>query len=164
MRRILLPLILMLWIGSAFPNEVEIPEDAWGVWQVAETGTNSPLYFSQGVGQSIVDRENAACVRNFGEGYAIFDHADSELDGGVWNVNEMTVGGSAFLFRKDKPTKEFVCTAIYLAYSDGYKFIAEVDSSIIRPHKSDIICASCANDDGTMVYVAYYDLVGEWPE
>ena len=157
MKRFLL--ILMLLLGSAFPKDVEIPDGAWGVWEVSETGTVSPLYFAQGTGQSIVDRENAACVRNFGEGYAIFDHADSEVDGGTWNVNEMTVGGSAFLHRDDG-IKEYRCTAIWFGYNDGFSLISDVDGKAIRPRaKGDIVCCSCATLNGAEVYVAYFKLL-----
>ena len=169
---VLLLLIALLFLWAAYLDGVvafadygvKIPDGAYGVFRVVATDTDSPLYLTHGVGQSIVDREDAACIRSWGEdGYAIFDHQGSEVGGGIWRVNEMAVGGSAFLFRADKPTKEYICTAIYLANSDGYRFIADVDKRNIKPKANDIICVSCAWEDD-LNYVAYYKLVGELPE
>ena len=152
----------IIYVKAFADYGVKIPEDAYGVFKVAETGTSSPLYFTHGVGQSIVDRENAACIRIWADdGYAIFDHQDSVVDGGIWRVNEMVVGGSAFLYREGKPTKEYLCTAIYLASSkDRYNLIADIDKRVIKTKSEGIICVSCAWKDG-LYYVAYYKLVGE---
>ena len=150
-------------LEAALPIPTEVPEGAYGVWEVAETGTRTPIYSAEGNGQVYVDRENAAAYIKWGEGRLIADHADSKVDGGVWNVNEHIVGGMAFLVRDGKPTKRYQCTAIYLCDDDGFRYL--YNGKAIRPSKNDIICGSCASDKGhDTVYIAYYKYLGVEPE
>ena len=146
-------------VGAEIPHDVDIPEGAYGIFQCPALGTDSPLYKTEAGSQRVVDDENSANIIHFGQGYAILDHVGSEVDGGIWNVNEMTVGGSAFLIKADKIMR-YECTTIMKCYSDGFKFISDFDSRNVKPReKNDLICVSCAVPDGSEVYVAYYKFV-----
>ena len=150
-------------LEAALPIPVEVPKGAYGVWEVAETGTRTPIYSAEGTGQKWADMENAAFIRAWGDGRLIGDHADSVVDGGVWNVNEHIVGGMAFLVRDGKPTKRYQCTAIYLCDDTGSTYLYNGKS--IRAAKGDIICGSCASDKPhDKVYIAYYKYSGELEE
>ena len=156
-------IFLFSTLEAAMPIPTEVPEGAYGVWEVAETGTRTPLYSAEGNGQVYVDRENAAAYIKWGEGRLIADHADSKVDGGVWNVNQHIVGGMAFLVRDGKPTKTYQCTAIWLCDDNGSTYLYNGKS--IRAAKGDIICGSCASEKPhDKVYLAYYDFRGEWDE
>ena len=160
----LLALTLMSLVGAEIPQDVKVPSGAYGVFQCPALGTSTPCYYSDFYGVEILNRENCALLRRLGEGYAVLDHADSEVDGGIWNVNEMQVGGAAFMIKADK-TKRYECTAIFLCYFDGFKYISDFDSRNVKPReKGDLICVSCAVPDGSMAYVAYYKFVGVEPE
>ena len=145
---------------AAIPQPAEIPEDAVGVWQVPALGTSSPLYYGTGNGQDTVDRENAALIRSYGRGRVILDHADSRIQGGIWNVNGMTVGAPAFLIQRDR-TRWYTCTAIWKAKQTAYAYWFN-NAQIYPLHSADILCASCTPEPG-MVYLAYYSYEGEMP-
>ena len=156
-------LFLFSALDAAMPVDVDVPKDAYGVWEVAETGTRTPVHKAEGSGQVFVDRENCAAMIKCGEGYLIADHADSKVDGGVWNVNEHIVGGMAFLVRDGKPTKRYQCTAIWLCDDNGSTYL--YNGKAIRAAKGDIICGSCATDKPhDKVFIAYYKYKGEWKE
>ena len=155
MKRFLATALLMGVIGAQIPQETVIPDGAYGIWQCPSLCTNSPLYWSEGTGQSIVDKPNAACIRWYGDGYLIADHANSTVDGGVWNVNDMRVGEDAFLITKDG-IKRYECIAIYLVERQTYDYIWQ--GKAVRPKKHDIVCASCSIADG-VDFLAYYKFV-----
>lgn len=156
-------IVLFSMLEAALPVLVEVPQGAYGVWEVSETGTRTPLYKAEGTGQVYVDRKNAAAMIRWGEGYLIADHADSKVDGGIWNVNQHIVGGMAFLVRDGKPTKTYQCTAIYLCDDTGSTYL--YNGKAIRAAKGDIICGSCASEKPhDKVYLAYYKYKGEWKE
>ena len=143
------------------PMICEIPEGAYGVWQVPCLGTRSPLYTSAGVGQDVVDAEKSALIRRFGKGYAIHDHAGSELGAGhFWNVEDMQVGCAGFLCREGRPEICYECTAIFLAQRNGSAY--KCRGAKITLKSSEIMCLSCTEDDG-WVYVAVFEKVGEMP-
>lgn len=153
-------LLLTMFIGAELPHEVEIPEKAYGIWQCCSLGTDTPLYWSEGTGKKYVDMENAACFRYLYDGYLIADHADSEVTGGTWNVNNMRVGEDAFLITADS-VKRYECVAIYMVERQTYDYL--FNGKPIRPKKNDIVCASCSFIDG-VEFVAYYKFVGVEPE
>lgn len=144
----------------AVPQAATIPDGAYGVWQVPSIGTSTPVYESETrTGQEVVDKENAALIRERGKGWLVADHADSEVDGGIWNVNEMRVGEPAFLITEDV-TYCYECIAICIVRNNGYEH--SFMGIAIRPDKDDVICVSCALEAG-YEYLAYYDYKGEIP-
>lgn len=150
-------------LEATLPWDAEIPEGAYGVWECPALGTSTPIYQAEGTGQKWADMENAAFIRRWGEGRLIGDHAGSEVDGGTWWVNEMIVGGHCYLVRDGKPTKDYICTAIWLCDDTGYTYLYNGKS--MRAAKNDIMCACCASEKPhDKVYVAYYKYVGEWKE
>lgn len=161
---ILLLLIALLFLWAAYLDgvvalasyDVEIPDGAYGLWECPELGTYTPLYFSDKKAQRIVDQRNSAVIRIYDDGLRISDHADSLLLGGRWNVNNMKVGGSAFLHKADG-TQEYTCIAILLC-DETHEKLYKFQGMDVHTAANDLICVSCANDDGSQVYVAYYVL------
>ena len=145
-------------VGTAIPQDAEIQDGAYGVWECETLGTKTPVYSAEGSGQRFVDDENSAALVKFGEGYLLADHADSEVEGGIWNCNEIDVGSMGFMVRGDE-IEMYQCTAVYLTefVNNGYLY----NGKSIRPEKSgDIIAGSCATPMGDMVYLAYFRFLG----
>lgn len=157
--RLFLLAFLFTLAGFEMPQRTVIPDGAYGVWQVPSVSVNAPLYTSQGDDQAVVDAEDSALIRKWGDGTLICDHANSQHGDAAWNVNEFTVGEAAFLIRYDT-VESYRCTAIYLARDTGRSYTYE--GREIWPKKHDVICVSCAAEPGT-VYVAYYDHTGDVP-
>lgn len=165
---IILALALLTVTAYALPEVYEIPMtvdypvDCWGVFQVPVLGTRSPLYEAPpSEWQDVIDAENSALIYNYGKGYAILDHAGSEMNSGhIWAVEDMQVGRGGFLCREGKPEKCYECTAIYLAQQNvnGYWYHGKK----IVPDANAIVCVSCTDTDG-WVYVAYFEYIGEMP-
>ena len=145
----------------AVPQPTTIPEDAYGVWQVPSIGTSTPVYLSDTyTGQEVVDEDNAALIRERGKGWEIGDHADSEVDGGVWNVNEMKVGEPAFLITEDG-TYCYTCIGICIVWNNGFDYL--LGNVRIKPMQDkDIIALSCTPID-EFEYLAYYQYTGVIP-
>ena len=155
MRRIIAIMLLCLTLSSCSLPRTTAPRH--GVWYVNATGTTSQLYKGDAsTGQKIVDAENSALWMKYGKGHAILDHADSVCGDGVWNVNEMQVGGLADLSVGGKKTY-YECTAIWLCTQTRYVY--RYDGRTVSVKKGDIICVSCADEDG-YDYVAYYRKCG----
>lgn len=152
-------------VGGEIPLPCEMPEKAWGVFQIPTLEANVPLYWSEIVSQKNIDKDNGADVTRNGNGYIILDHQGSEIqqNGGVWSdcghwdLNLIPVGSMAFLYRGDE-IYFYECTSVCLA--DWLGNTATYDGKAIRAHKNDIVCVCCAvpNDD-SLVYVAYFDFV-----
>ena len=153
-RQLLIIALLFSLAGYEVPQPYVIPDGAYGVFQCTalETTITVPLYTAAGVGQEVVDAEDSALIRKYGQGKEICDHADSIIGDGVWNVNDMQVGSTAFLITP-KSTIHYQCTAIYLCKQRKYDFT--YNGKVIQPTKNDLVCISCAEDDG-WVYLAYY--------
>lgn len=151
-------------IGAEVPTECEVPNDAFGVWQIPEIETVTPIYErSVTNGQDIVDRENSAVIMPLGSGRLIGDHAGSITNGGrgIWHMNYVHVDGRAFL-STDDVTEIYQCYAICRAQSTGYGYT--VNGKGISPNGSrEIFCVSCANASGSEVYIAMYRYVGTTP-
>lgn len=163
---LILTVLLLSVTAYALPEVYEIPmaceysPEAYGVWQVPCIGTRSPLYFTRGSMQEIIDEENAALIRRYGKGYAIYDHADSYVGLGYWRVDEMQVGCGGFLCREGKPEAVYECTAIYLAEQKGDAYYWH--GKKLAPGENEILCLSCADEDG-WVCVAVFEFIGEMP-
>lgn len=158
-RIVFITILLFSLVGFEMPQRTVIPDGAYGVFQCPAIEINVPLYMAQGNEQDVVDAEDSALIRKWGNGLAICDHADSVHGDAVWNVNEMRVGGSAFLITEDG-VKCYMCTAIYMAENTGYSYVYR--GQIIAPNKNDLICLSCASEVGKE-YLAYYEYDGEIP-
>ena len=150
MKRILSIILLLLLLCVPVCAASQQP---YGEFYVGATKTTSTLYKGNGsTDQKIVDRDNSALWRKYGKGHAILDHADSVCGDGVWRVEEMQVGGLADLTVGGKTTY-YQCTAIWLCRQTSYVY--KYDGKTIGCKKGDIICVSCADEDGWS-YVAYY--------
>lgn len=161
MKRLFTALLLFSLIGFEIPHDTTIPDGAVGVWQCPAIGTSSPLYEGASADwQSIVDAEDSALLFTFNNMTIIADHANSKVDG-VWNCNEMEIGGLAFFITTDA-TYEYRCYLIAEVDADGYRW--SINNQSIRPyHPHDIMCCSCANADGSREYVAFYEYMGGMP-
>lgn len=147
--------------GMEMPQPVEIPDGAYGIFQVPDLNVSLPVFFAYGTGQEIVDAENSGVIRDFGAGRLIGDHAGSEIGGGVWRVEKMNLDCSAFLIT-EQGTERYQCYMMVRCYCTGYAYV--LDGQALFPHHAtDIICASCANYDGSEVYLAFFKLVGRLP-
>lgn len=88
----------------AIPQKCEIPEGAYGVWQIPELNVIIPLYEgNNATAQKIIDKENSACIEKFGVGRIIEDHADSKSnkDKGSWELWRVHPDDAAFLVTKN---------------------------------------------------------------
>ena len=138
------------------PRKVEIPDGAYGVWQIPELDIVIPLY--KGVGQAktqaIVDKANSASIRQFGAGRVIEDHAESKAGQGRWQIGRVTPDMVGFLILPDK-TEQYICNRVLRAYRHSSCYTC--DGVGIYPRSAtDILCICCAKDDATEVYIAAF--------
>ena len=153
-------LLLSIICIPTVPNagKPKIPKGAYGVWVCSALQTTSPLSTSKAntskENQKVVDKENAALWWKYGKGHAIVDHLDSVCGKGQWIINELRVGDLGILYTKDK-TKYYSCTAVFMATQTKYVYQAVFDGNTIGCKSGDIICVSCAWEDG-YDYVAYF--------
>ena len=160
MKRLFTILLLFSLVGFEVPHTAEIPDNAVGVWECPSIETTTPLYCSESTGQSIVDREDSAVFRWYGNGRAILDHQGSRCGKGEWDVNRIEVGSMAYLVTADK-TEQYECVMVCKGETDDYSFI--YDGKAIRAKSDEIICACCA-DDGNGRYIAVFKFMGVMPD
>ena len=161
MKKLFTILLIMSLVGFEVPHNVTIPDNAVGVWECPSLGTVSPLYESKWDAQGIVDDDESAWFGSYGSARIICDHADSNVGGGVWNVNQMQVGGTAFLHTREG-IFQYKCYMICEADS-GYSIYSMYGKQLYAHSSTDIVCASCATPDGERVYLAFYEFIGEMP-
>ncbi len=143
------------------PQPAQIPTEAYGVFQVPSLRTSSPLYkTTPAQWQDVVDAEDAALIKPYGYGLAIYDHAGSEAGRGVWDVSQMQVGCAAFLLREGKGETCYQCVAIYFAEQRGNTYFCR--GQTIQPQQDEIMCVSCAERDG-WVFAAIFQKLGDMP-
>lgn len=160
MKRLILCIFLLYsLVGFEMPQRTVIPDGAYGVFQCPAIEIDAPLYTAQGNDQDVVDAEDSALIRKWGDGLLVCDHADSAHGDAHWNVNDMTVGGAAFLITRDG-VRCYQCTAIFLVKNTGHGYV--YDGREITPKRNDLICLSCAVADGEE-YLAYYKDTGDIP-
>ena len=158
----ILAAVLSSLIGFEIPHTTVIPDNAYGIFQVPALEIDVPLYTSTTeTGQEVVDREDAALIRGWGKGKAICDHADSQHGKAYWNVNEMQVGGSAFLITQDE-TLWYRCDMIARVKNTGTGYICTATGHSVTAQRDDVICLSCTDDDGEE-WLAYYTYMGVFP-
>lgn len=145
------------------PRTCDIPEGAYGVWQIPELDIVIPLY--QGAGskktQEIVDKENSASIRKFGVGRVIEDHADSKAGKGKWRIGNVTPDMVGFLVLPDR-TERYICNRVLRAIR--YDTCFTCDGVGVYPRSAtDILCVCCAKADATEVYIAAFKYKGKMP-
>ena len=140
-------------------ESVKLPSGCVGLWESPTIGTKSYLYKSSAntlaQNQKVVDKENAALWWPYGKGHAVCDHVESELPGGLWRVQDMSVDDNATLTLPDGTKKYYTCMGI-LRCKRGKKAYTWNGSAFAPLAKEDVVCISCATDDGSEVYAAYF--------
>lgn len=157
---VLLCVTVFAWDIYAVPQTVTIPEGAYGVLQIPDIGTNSPLYEGRDF-QDIIDDEDSALIRKYKRGWYIGDHAGSEVGGGYWYVEDINVGSAAFIIRGDEPTKAYLCTSVYFCHQNGWNYAYHGQN--INPTANGFICVSCSDYADDWVYVAVFEFVEDMP-
>lgn len=148
----------------AIPRKCEIPQGAYGVWQVPELDIMIPLYQGTNANaQKLVDKENCACIQKFGVGRIINDHAESVSMNkvGRWRVGEFVPDTQAFLVTKDV-TYQYSCKYVCRAYRHTHAYILD-GQSIYPRYATDVLCCGCATADAKEVYIACFKYVGKMP-
>lgn len=145
------------------PRKVEIPNGAYGVWQIPELNIVIPVYSAANrtQAQAQVDRENSASIYKHGVGRVIADHAQSKAGKGIWDVGQFRPDMVGFLVTP-KVTYQYVC--IQVCRVNVHPTCYTLDGVGIYPKRStDIMCASCANAKGTENYLAIFKYKGNLP-
>jgi hypothetical protein len=138
---------------------IKFPKGSCGLWESPTIGTKSWLYRSPAntlaQNQKVVDRENCALWWPYGKGHAVIDHADSEVPGGLWRVQDMCVDDNAVLNLPNGIKKYYTCMGMLRCRRErgGYTWNGKSFSPLT---KDDVVCISCATTDGSEVYVAYF--------
>ena len=137
----------------------KLPSGCVGIWDAPTIGTRSYLYKSSSntlaQNQKVVDRENAALWWPYGKGHAVVDHAESELPGGIWRVQDITIEDNATLTLPNGTRKYYTCVGL-LRCRRRPKDYAWNNAPFAPLAKEDVVCISCANASGSEVYVAYF--------
>lgn len=145
------------------PRQCEIPEGAYGVWQIPELNIVIPVYEAKNLkqAQAQIDEKNSASIYKFGVGRTIADHAKSKAGTGKWDVGKFRPDMLGFLVTA-KGTSEYVCNQVcrVKVHTGGYT----LDGLGVYPKLyTDIMCASCANKQGTENYLAMFKYKCELP-
>ena len=142
----------------AVPRPCDIPDGAYGVWQIPELDIAIPVYTSGH--QATVDADLSAYLATYGIGYVLNDHAESETMGkGKWCINECKPDMRGFMVRENG-TYSYTCIWVCRATRLDHAYVLDGESLYPR-RPGDIICASCATADASEVYLALFRLQGE---
>ena len=147
----------------AIPRKCEIPDGAYGVWQIPDLDIVIPLYkgSSPAKTQEIVNKENSASIRSWGCGRIIEDHADSKVGNGWWQIGNVLPDMLGFLVLPDK-TEQYVCNRVLRAKRFNTCFTC--DGVGVYPRSAtDILCACCATADAMEDYIAAFKYKGTIP-
>ena len=150
----------------AVPQKCEVPEGAYGVWQIPDLNIMMPVYKtnSSNTVQAVIDKEESACMYPYGCGKIIADHADSKYhkSKGKWQIGKVRPDYVAFFVKADGKTDRYVCNQV--ARVDVHRHGYTLDGQGIYPHSAtDIICICCANSKGTENYWAVFKYKGKMP-
>ena len=144
---------------KAVITDTVFPKGAYGLWESPTIGTKSWLFQSPvntlAQNQKVVDRENAALWWPYGKGHAVCDHADSELPGGLWRVQDFSVDDNAVLTLPNGTKKYYTCLGV-LRCKRRPKDYAWNNAPFAPLKRDDVVCISCATNDGSEVYAAYF--------
>lgn len=153
-------IIAMSLQAYAIPHSVDIPADAYGVWEVPYRHIETVCYFgSYGKeSQHIIDAEDSALYAYEPCGcYGIADHYGSS---GTWCMEKLDVDDVAFMVTADGITKYQCYLVAHVDYNGRYS----VNGKEIRPTSStDIICSTCVHDNSDENYIAIFKEVGDYP-
>ena len=147
------------------PRHCEIPEGAYGVWQIPELEITIPVYIPKHntytEGLAIVDADNSATYRICGVGHIIEDHANSQAGRGTWQIGKVHPDTLGFLITAQK-TEKYVCNRVVRAQRHTNCFT--VDGVGFWPRSAtDILCMGCATEDAKEVYIAAFKFKGVMP-
>lgn len=140
-------------------TNIKFPKGSCGLWESPTIGTKSWLFRSPAntlaQNQKVVDRENCALWWPYGKGYAVIDHSDSEVGGGLWRVQDISVDDNAVLTLPNGTKKYYTCVGMLRCRREkgGYTWNGKIFAPL---EKEDVACISCATRDGNEVYVAYF--------
>ena len=139
---------------SKIPRDVEIPENALGVWAVPDLGIKVPVYswkLNSRLPQAITDADLSACQQPYCNAQIISDHGGSE---GTWYMEKVMLGMQAF-YVKPEYIMAYTCVGLYIGdyHSWGYT----LGSGMIYPASSkNILCVSCADASGKKAFIAEF--------
>lgn len=145
------------------PRKCEIPDGAFGVWQIPELDIVISVYQAknQTQAQAQIDKENSASIYKFGVGRVIADHAKSKAGTGKWDVGQFKPDMVGFLITA-KGTSQYVC--IQVCRVNVHPTCYTLDGIGVYPKRTtDIMCVSCANTKGTENYLAIFKYKCEMP-
>ena len=140
----------------AIPRKCDIPNGAYGVWQIPDLDIAIPVYKGDRSPktQAIIDEENSASLRAWGCGWLIEDHADSKAGNGKWQIGNVTPDMVGFLVLPNE-TRQSICNRVVRAQRHTTCFTC--DGIGVYPRAAtDILCACCATSDAKEVYVAAF--------
>lgn len=138
----------------AIPQEIEIPSDAYGVWELHSLNYSVPVYTSHGNIQDIIDAEDSAVIIPYGRCYRIGDHRGS---GGKWYMDRLSVNDVAFMHTADGVVR-YKCFAIMrTANHNGHYSIN--NRTITEYSSTNIICSCCTENGNEERYLAFFERV-----
>lgn len=140
-------------------TNIKFPNGSVGLWECPSIGTKSWLYQSSSntltQNQKVVDRENCALWWPYGKGHGVIDHADSVVPGGRWRVQDISVDDNAVLTLPDGTKKYYTCMGM-LRCKRGKRGYTWNGGNFAPLETDDVVCVSCATNDGSEVYSAYF--------
>ena len=160
---VLLLLLLTVPTHAATVESVKLPDGAYGVWYIHNLHVEATLYKSKAntlaENQKVVDLEDAALWWPYRHGHAIVDHLESQAGAGWWRVADIRVGDVGEL-TTEQGKAYFACVAVMLAEQVGNSYLSTIDGRLVTCNKGDVLCVSCADEGGRMVYAAYFKALG----
>lgn len=146
------------------PRKCEIPNGAYGVWQVPELDIMIPVYSAtNATAQKIIDDENSATIRKWGVGRIIEDHLESISMNhrGIWNVGEFKPDTVGFLVTP-KTTYRYITKSVCRAIRQNTCYMLDGVPQWPR-YSTDIFCISCTDGTAKEVYLAAFKYAGKTP-
>ena len=132
----------------AVPQQKEIPEDAYCIWQIPELDISVPVY-THGE-QETIDADDSALLTPYGRAYRIGDHRGS---GGKWYIEKIPLNTLAFMVKRDEIIR-YRCFAVMRVDVLGSVF--GINGRIVTEYSStDIICSCCAENENER-YLAFF--------
>lgn len=144
-------------------NAEEIPKNAYGVIYIPAINVKMPLYTTKindvEHEQLIIDKENAALIKQWGTAYNIIDHAFSyDNNGNMWNIQKIFAGAYGWIY-----TNEHVYyLECYLTGKTNYDGNEYINNKILLPYSSHDILLSCCAEDSQHHFVAAFRRLKEY--
>lgn len=157
-----LSLALCLFALPAVATDLEIPEEAVGIWFIPNLHLKTYVY--KGTWdrwQDIVDAPESALMRTWSTARVIGDHCNTRgIDGnGLWNMSSIRLGDCAYLITPEGKYKyQCYLTAIVDVGSWGFT----INGKVLEPASStDIANTCCVGHDTSRRYIAVFRYVKE---